>query len=222
MPFLPSFPHCSVPSSPFVFPLIGMYILRFLTSVPTLYLSQGNDTGPLLVKAAENGCLLTVQYLLEQVLMFLTKPVLTELVRTECIFPSSQSQVHHTISPHLTSHHTSLCTELGPAVLQQGTDVDTLDKYMRMPLIVAAKRGHLEATRMLLENGAEVFHEKVRGERVFLENHPEVLALLEVRATVCPSLFSFYPLYPFPPSSGSSSLSYVPVFSLSYTSLILY
>jgi hypothetical protein len=85
-----------------------MYILCFFTSVHTLSLSQGKNTGPLLIEAARNGRVLTVQYFLEQVLMFLTKPVLTELARTECIFPSSQSPEHHTISPHLTSHHTSL------------------------------------------------------------------------------------------------------------------
>ena len=70
-----------------------MYILRFLTSVHTHFsLPQGKDTGPLLVEAAEEGRLLTIQYLLEQVLMFRTEPVLiepsvlTEFVLTELMF----------------------------------------------------------------------------------------------------------------------------------------
>jgi hypothetical protein len=94
----------------------------------------------------------------------------------------------------------------------------------KTPLIAAAAQTPLEATRLLLENGADC-EKKWCGDTAFDEvrkrNHSEVVALLKVRATVCPSLFCFYSLHPpLPPLSGSSFVPYTPVSFSSYTSIV--
>jgi hypothetical protein len=133
-------------------------------------------------------------------LLLLNVRCLTELVRTELI----------------------VCTDLVPAVLEQGADVDSVGDNSMIPLVAAACDGHLQTTRVLLENGADC-KKKWAGKTALAHarsnNHSEVVALLEVVPPFVPPFYSCN-ASTLPPASVSFSLSYILASFLAHTSLL--